>query len=1237
MGEREMKLFKRSTFIIAVIALVALLAVTAIAGAALLTSGGAVDHGEKYEFAQASVSGKVNLKFYYSTLGSAEYVKAEVVDPVTKEIDNSYTIELNEIKKVTVPAYVTGSEDKECYCVTVPVAPSQMTHTVRVYMGSEAGVGEALEYSVAEYCNDVLADASLASYHNSMRALLNWGAMAQGAFSDANDVLANEGIYALDTNPIHGVTSIGFTEGSVTESESIKGDILTLSIEPNDIVFRFYVNYTGEGTLSATVSKNGSDEKNAGIVNLGEGRYRVDITNVGVAVFDAAYTVKVTDGAETFSATKSVMEYLSALKSNKEYSDVASSMYQLYVLAMDKANASCQHQYAHRLSADADNSYAQCSICFEVMGNAVSNKIDKYMPAEQLVERKSMNGTVTLTEETDTDGTKFVRISNMIVNNNGWASWNPIVEDGVNTYTSGRYLVMKIRVNDNGLGQTTHKLYVSTQRANLLNETQGVAFKATEDAQWHVSVIDLAARVGNSSGSDYTDNGDGTYSIKYLQFRPFPAHQSAEGVENATMDIAYIALCDNLSDVGSLVSESNYEWSTGNEACVLRSSATNVCVSHPEIKTEATATSNAYSCPLCLTDLGSETFPESANKYLGAGYIGTRPSGGTYNITDSGLINENGTLYHRFTGMNQTGQIFWTRIGGNSSGSWPAAQINPVDVGNAKYLVLKMRGNINISSLALTVGTINGEATYENRANMKSGDIKLPQANLKTDKWTYFVLDFEKTWSDKWVANEDGNYDVVYLQFTFYSSDSAKFSTDSYVDLSYMAFADSWAEIGAITGQETVDLVNASNSSIKVEADTGSCVTHAVYETVSGQTYTYKCSVCENTLYTKTISEDVNWYAPLAGMSNWSTNCTKTLKYDPVEDLAYVSYAGSGATHLNLTGGGGAGSATTGSYDTGKYLVMMYRGSMSAGTVNMKVSSNGVVHGALTENIGVRGGTALPSSWTVAVIDLSAQENYVCNSTGQIYIMLNPSAAYSFDVAYVAIVDDLGEILSEGDAYVDYGTSFANAGTAKEYGVSNKASDDFQLSAQDIANAANTNGYALGSVEVKNDEGFDYVRIYNNTTGTANGYWAHSYADAEGKSGQYLIFKYRTNVSTGWVQFATSSSALVGDYFSQVSQRSWYVMSNDTQWHTVIVDMGQSVGDDGVAHFLENGVEDLAAQFVGFRPFYNSASRTDAYMDFAYVKWALTPEEAAEAVSGEPNVDFGYYKGGKWVKLELPQ
>lgn len=363
----NMKMTKRITLIVAIVSLVALLSVTAIAAVTAISDGNAVEHGEKYEFAQASVSGEVNLKFYYSTLGNAEYIAAEVVDPATGDVDNEYTFELEKIKKVTIPASVTGNADMECYCVTVPVAPSQMTHTVRIYAGSEAGKGTAIEYSVAEYCNDVLENEQLTGYHESMRALLNWGAMAQKVFDDAESDMANVGLYALNTNPINAVSSIAFTEGFTTDSEHIKGDKMTLSIAPDDIIFHFYVTYTGEGTLSATVSRNGSAEIKTDVEDLGNGSYRVDITNVGVAVFDAAYTVKVTDGAESFVTTKSVMEYLSALSSDAEYGDVAKSMYQLYVVAMNKTNANCQHQLAHRLGADENSSYAQCSACFEIM------------------------------------------------------------------------------------------------------------------------------------------------------------------------------------------------------------------------------------------------------------------------------------------------------------------------------------------------------------------------------------------------------------------------------------------------------------------------------------------------------------------------------------------------------------------------------------------------------------------------------------------------------------------------------------------------------------------------------------------------------------------------------------------------------------------------------------------------------------------------------------------------------
>ena len=244
--------FKKLTVVFAMIAISALLAVTALAGDALLQSG-TVEHGEKYEFAQASVSGTVNLKFYYSDLGSAEQIIAEVIDPATENVDNTYVYDRAEIKTVTVPASVTGTEAMECYRVTVPVAPSQMTHTVKVYASSEAGVGEAIEYSVKEYCDDVIASEGLSSYHNTMRAILNWGAMAQVVFNDAADALANEGLYSLNTNPINAVSSISFTDGSVTNSDNIKGDKMSLSISPDDIVFHFYVNYTGVGELSASV------------------------------------------------------------------------------------------------------------------------------------------------------------------------------------------------------------------------------------------------------------------------------------------------------------------------------------------------------------------------------------------------------------------------------------------------------------------------------------------------------------------------------------------------------------------------------------------------------------------------------------------------------------------------------------------------------------------------------------------------------------------------------------------------------------------------------------------------------------------------------------------------------------------------------------------------------------------------------------------------------------------------
>lgn len=633
--------------------------------------------------------------------------------------------------------------------------------------------------------------------------------------------------------------------------------------------------------------------------------------------------------------------------------------------------------------------------------------------------------------------------------------------------------------------------------------------------------------------------------------------------------------------------------------------------------------------------------PEFVNAYLDPIYLAARPAGATYQVTDNGIKTENDVMYTRISGQDKVGQIFWTRIGFDGTGApWPAAQINPIEVGKAQYLVIKMRGQVNISNVSFALGTIVGDATHENIDNMKLGSIYLPQDKLSADEWTYFVFDLAGAYGDFWVADSEGNYKVCYLQFTM----NGTFASDMYLDLASMAFLDNWDEVADYLDVDTVDMVYTSNASAKVDVETGKCKdAHAISEKVNGNKYSYECVLCGAVMYQTEIPESVNWYSPLGAM-NLYQNKLEYYLYDSENNVLFNRYSGNRGDHLNITGGKGAGSATSASFETGNYLVMKYRAS-SDGSIGLNASTNG--SRAL---VGTQAAADLPANeWRVAVIDLSHVAAYARGTTAPIYIMLTTGGTYyTFDIAYAAVVDSVDEARalitdetyelytggwSNHESYVTETGNKVSNGDDTPTAPNETASADYHLNAQDIETAAKENGYALGSVELKNDGDFDYARVYNNSSSTPNAHWAYSYADAEGNSGKYLIFKYRTNVTSGWLQFATSKDALSGEYFSSSAQRSWYVMSVDENWHVVIVDMSQSVSDDGVAHFTPDAEGNYKAQFVGFRPFYNSAAKADAYMDFAYIKWAASLDEAYELIGEETNIDSGYYKGGKWYPL----
>ena len=199
-----MKVFKKTALLLSVIVLAVVLSIGVIAGVAHAAEGNAT-LGEVYSAVQVTTDGKVNLKVFYSDLGSATGFRAEVVDPVTGNTDKTYTYTVEELGEATANGY----------CVKVPLTPSQMTHTVKVTATAGDEKGSTMEFTVADYAKEVLANAELAEYHDAMRMLLNWGAYAQNFFGDATANLANVNVFARGTNPagVVGAANIAFPEG----------------------------------------------------------------------------------------------------------------------------------------------------------------------------------------------------------------------------------------------------------------------------------------------------------------------------------------------------------------------------------------------------------------------------------------------------------------------------------------------------------------------------------------------------------------------------------------------------------------------------------------------------------------------------------------------------------------------------------------------------------------------------------------------------------------------------------------------------------------------------------------------------------------------------------------------------------------------------------------------------------------------------------------------------------------
>ena len=144
---------------------------------------------------------------------------------------------------------------------------------------------------------------------------------------------------------------------------------------------------------------------------------------------------------------------------------------------------------------------------------------------------------------------------------------------------------------------------------------------------------------------------------------------------------------------------------------------------------------------------------------------------GAYQLSTSTGEDEDGTKFRRYTGKDMAAQSIWAR----------EKNPNPINVGDSKYLVIKVRASgEELSTFQLRIGATLDDTTYT------YGCIYFHNI-LTLGEWTWVVVDLEKAIVDNgddcWQANTDGDYVIDLMMFH-----SNSFSSKASYDFAVMAF-----------------------------------------------------------------------------------------------------------------------------------------------------------------------------------------------------------------------------------------------------------------------------------------------------------------------------------------------------------------------------------------------------------------------------------------------------------------
>lgn len=331
------------------------------------------DLGETLSAINIEVSGKISLMFYFKNLEDVSYFEVTVPN---REGSTTTVVERSALQY---------DSTKGRYLLKVALAAAQQTDKVKVQAFDENGVGskKIYEYSIKDYADMLFELASVDSTYDTVaktvKAMLNYGAMAQKHFEYNEDDLANEGLYYGGTNPVYDMSDkdmYGIYESHfyTTDEDVIKFTSANAYLE--DMVYlRFYFEYKGTAcdAKDLAVTINSVEYKNE-VLQDEEGKYYILINNIPATCFNDQYQVKISDGTKYAEISYSVLNYLQAtIESTNDESikDVAYSMFQFYVSTSnyvdkdvpeyDSMAAACTHERTYIDSQDGGSFI--CSDC----------------------------------------------------------------------------------------------------------------------------------------------------------------------------------------------------------------------------------------------------------------------------------------------------------------------------------------------------------------------------------------------------------------------------------------------------------------------------------------------------------------------------------------------------------------------------------------------------------------------------------------------------------------------------------------------------------------------------------------------------------------------------------------------------------------------------------------------------------------------------------------------------------